>query len=104
MSSYMLTPERIHSQIRTELRGKIPLVVTFEKNSGEIRVMTCTTNLDQIPPSQWPDKKLTEQLDSTESTTYQVFDLEKQQWRSFRLDSIIQVVHGSYTYYPLIRD
>lgn len=93
-----VTRAQVHGQIRAELQSETPLVVTFEKGDGEIREMTCTTNLNQIPPSQWPDKKLTEQLDNHESTTYRVYDLQKQGWRSFRLDSIMRIVHGDFDY------
>ena len=94
----MVTRNDIKRDIRRELNTEIPLVVTFEKADGEIRVMTCTTNLDQIPSEKWPDKKLVEHINNTESTTYRVFDLEKQDWRSFKLDSIIKIVHGNYDY------
>jgi hypothetical protein len=101
-NSIAVTRQQIHSNIRAELKSEIPLVVTFEKTDGEIREMTCTTNLNQIPPSEWPDKKLTEHLDNSELTTYRVYDLQKQGWRSFRLDSIIRITHGSLDY--ILRD
>jgi hypothetical protein len=98
MAAIPVTRAKVKESIRAELRTNIPLVVTFEKSDGEIRVMRCTTDLDQIPPSQWPDAKLTEQVNDEQSTTYRVFDLQKQQWRSFRLDSILEIIHGGFTY------
>lgn len=61
--------------------------VTFTKKNGETRVMRCTTNLDKVPSASQP--KGTGGNYSAE--TKRVFDLDKKEWRSFRLDSIISV-------------
>ena len=61
-------------------------VVTFDKVDGERRIMTCTLKEELLP-----------ELPSTNSVRVQsdevvvVFDLEKNDWRSFRVDSFISI-------------
>ena len=64
--------------------------VTFRKKDGEIRVMTCTTNLDLIPPSAWPQNKVTIS-EATKERTMRVYDLNAQGWRSFVIDNVQNV-------------
>ena len=59
--------------------------VVFTKVNGEKREMTCTLLADKLPPQE--SKK--EPREST--NTISVWDLEKNNWRSFRLDSILSV-------------
>lgn len=69
------------------------LIVTFLKKDGSERVMRCTTNLDMIPAEKHPkgDKPISESAEKKVETAKRVFDLEKQEWRSFRYDSVIAV-------------
>lgn len=67
--------------------GKQLVEVTFRKKDGEIRVMTCTTNLDLIPPSSWPQNKIN-LSEATKDRTMRVYDLNAQGWRSFVLDNV----------------
>lgn len=69
------------------------LIVTFLKKDGTERVMRCTTNLDMIPAEKHPkgDKPIKEGEEKKVETAKRVFDLEKQEWRSFRYDSVIAV-------------
>jgi hypothetical protein len=64
--------------------------VTFRKKDGEIRAMTCTTNLDLIPPSAWPKNKVAIS-EATKERTMRVYDLNVQGWRSFVLDNVQNV-------------
>jgi len=72
--------------------------VRFKKVNGDIRVMLCTINPDLIPKQ--PDaeqpfendmltlsEKKAPRKQSDES--YRVYDVEKDGWRSFRWDSVI---------------
>lgn len=68
--------------------SKNGMVVTFIKKDGTERVMRCTTNLNNVPSEKHPKGTGT---GSTE-TVKKVFDLDKQEWRSFRVDSVISVV------------
>ena len=74
--------------VRKILNEKI-VEVTFIKDSGETRIMECTTNLDHIPPSAWPKAKIDEQPNT--SRTLRVFDVKAQGWRSFKLDSVVGI-------------
>lgn len=62
------------------------MVVTFEKKDGTIRKMRCTSDLNRIPEENHP-------LGTGVKKTgiKPVFDLDKNEWRSFRLDSIISI-------------
>lgn len=64
--------------------------VTFRKKDGEHRVMTCTTSLELIPPSAWPQNKVTIS-EATKERTMRVYDLNAQGWRSFVLDNVTNV-------------
>jgi IMP cyclohydrolase len=61
--------------------------VTFVKKDGTERVMLCTLDENSIPKEKAP--KGVERSAPTESMA--VFDVEKQEWRSFRFDSIKRV-------------
>ena len=65
-----------------------PATVTFTKKDGTERVMKCT-----LEESQLPKVELKEDAKSRkESTTsMRVFDLEKQEWRSFTIKSVKRV-------------
>jgi transcription-repair coupling factor (superfamily II helicase) len=64
--------------------------VTFTKVDGTERVMECTLRGDLIPASpvdpDKPKRVVKENLD-----VVRVFDTEKQEWRSFRIDSVVSV-------------
>ena len=61
--------------------------VNFEKADGTIREMCCTLKKDLIPP---PDKDPVNQKKVREinEEVIVVWDLEKEAWRSFRLDRL----------------
>jgi len=63
------------------------LLVTFMKKNGEERTMRCTQAMDLITENMHPTG-----LGGTYSPDQvRVFDLDKEEWRSFRKDSIIRV-------------
>ena len=59
--------------------------VTFTKVNGEVRTMPCTLREDLVPAYErkTPVKK--------ESDTISVWCLDKQEWRSFRLDNLLEL-------------
>ena len=60
-------------------------IVTFVKKNGELRKMKCTLKEEVLP----------DLVGTTRKRNYDVlpvWDLEKNAWRSFRLDSIEEVV------------
>lgn len=56
----------------------------FIKANGETRKMRCTLHEDNIPEDKRPKNTGRKQAEDTIA----VFDLDKQEWRSFRYDSI----------------
>lgn len=61
-------------------------VITFKKKDGTIRKMKCTRNPKQIPEDQHPKNESVES-----SASIRVFDLEKQEWRSFIVENVMSV-------------
>jgi hypothetical protein len=61
------------------------VTVTFFKMNGEQRIMDCTLDEGRIPNEKLP-KGTSKKTPPTDSIA--VFDLQKQEWRSFRFDSI----------------
>jgi len=65
------------------------LKVTFTKVNGEERIMTCTTNLQLIPEYARP--KTEGDISDKESPVQRAFDLNKNEWRSFRKENVKSV-------------
>jgi polyisoprenoid-binding protein YceI len=62
--------------------------VTFTKADGTERVMKCTLNPEQLPKVEIKE----DAKPRKESTTsMRVFDLEKNEWRSFTIKNVKQV-------------
>lgn len=66
--------------------GKI--TVTFTKKDGTDRVMECTRDFSVIPADKHPKGETVEAATPNTSDAVQAFDLEKQEWRSFKTSSI----------------
>ena len=60
--------------------------VTFTKKDGTDRKMLCTLNMDSVPSEYHP--KTDGNATSRTNESVRVFDLEKEAWRSFRLDAV----------------
>lgn len=61
--------------------------ITFTKTNGEQRTMHCTLKESIVVPYE----KKTERTKNHSDEVIAVWDLEKDAWRSFRLDSITEV-------------
>lgn len=59
-------------------------VVVFKKADGTIREMECTLADYLLPETKGTGRKPSKDV-------LVVFDLEKEEWRSFRTDSVIEV-------------
>lgn len=64
-----------------------PCMVQFTKADGTTRHMKCTLNEELIPPSD-PNKV---NVRKHNPDVLPVWDLEKQDWRSFRYDTILEI-------------
>ena len=71
--------EELHETLKDSI-----VTVTFTKKNGELRKMTCTLLEDYLPPLEGSSAK-------RNPSVMPVWDLEKDAWRSFRIDSIIEV-------------
>lgn len=74
--------EWLQGVMRTEIVN-----LTFRKTDGTLRNMKCTLLPKFLPeaiPSDKPKRKVSED-------TLAVFDLEKNEWRSFRYDSVTEI-------------
>jgi hypothetical protein len=60
--------------------------LAFTKVDGTRRDMKCTLNADFIPTDKLPKNESTRKVSET---SLAVFDLEKQEWRSFKTESVI---------------
>ena len=85
MKSEIDTPEG-REWLRGLLRGE-KVTITFTKKDETERKMVCTLKEEKIPSEKSP--KNTGKSQSDEALA--VFDLEKQDWRSFRFDSVKKI-------------
>ena len=73
--------------LRSVLKDSV-VTITFTKKDGDERVIKATLKEDLIPEDMIP-KGTSTRKKSEESQS--VFDVEKDEWRSFRWDSIKQL-------------
>lgn len=73
--------------IRSTLKSNI-CNIKFTKKNGEIREMVCTLRDDVVVPHE----KTTDRVKQINEEVLAVWDCEKNAWRSFRVDSIIDVL------------
>lgn len=71
--------------IRSTLTSNI-CKVKFTKTNGEVRDMTCTLKEGVVVPHE----KKTDRVKEVNDDVLAVWDCEKNAWRSFRFDSIIE--------------
>ena len=68
-----------------------PVTVSFLKKDGQLRVMTCTRNMELVPPSAWPkdaDKQVINSAPKSEATI-RVYDVKASGWRSFIIENVV---------------
>jgi len=64
-----------------------PVTVVFEKKDGTLREMRCT--LKDVP--QYERKTESETTRKKNDEIMSVYDMDKSEWRSFRIDSIKEI-------------
>lgn len=72
--------------LRNRLRDG-PVEVTFVKKNGEERVLNCTLKSDVVPLYE----KKTDKEKAKNDDVLSVWDLDINEWRSFRFDSIKRI-------------
>ena len=83
--------DEFKNQVRELLHDSKDLRIVFTKKDGTDREMFCTLNESKIPTEKQPKSEGTES--TTAGSALRVFDTEKQEWRSFRWDSVKEVTH-----------
>lgn len=89
------TPEE-RNEMREWLKGHLrfgEVTVTFKKVDGTLRTMRCTTNPELLPPVPEPveGEAAVKKEHKENPDVARVFDLDKQDWRSFRFDSVTEI-------------
>ena len=69
--------------------------ITFTKVNGEERIMDCTLQENLVPATKYTNRKQNEEV-------LPVFDINKGEWRSFRLDSITNIEPLEYQDYGVL--
>ncbi len=68
---------------------KNPTTVTFLKKDGTQRVMRCTRSPSQIPEDLQPKNGTNDS-----ETSIRVFDLDKNEWRSFIVENVKRIEYS----------
>ena len=84
--------------VRSLLQNQ-PITVSFIKSDGSVSDMNCTLNWELIPMDKQPkgDVPVEDLLKESKKRrepdphTLRVFDIEKQEWRSFRFDRLTKI-------------
>jgi len=99
---YIEQDKRIMNTINKEYLHKLlqegTVDIVFTKVNGERREMKATLNPGNIPEDKMPKQQVLNEYDESpikprkeNPNVLRVFDEEKQEWRSFRLDSVTEV-------------
>ena len=78
--------EKLEGQLRTSI-----MEVTFNKISGDKRVMTCTLNVSHLPPATKKDPMTQEKIRKINEEVMSVWDTTAEGFRSFRMANITEV-------------
>ena len=79
-------------QVKKALHDSKDLRIVFTKKDGTDREMFCTLNESKIPSDKQPKSEASNStaVGSGNESAVRVFDTIKQEWRSFRWDSVKQ--------------
>lgn len=66
-------------------------IVTFTKSDGTERVMKCTLKPEQLPKVEISEGAENKKPRKESTTSMRVFDLEKNEWRSFTIKKVTKV-------------
>ncbi len=81
-------------QLVSDLKYRVVEVIFEARGTGELRKMTCTLMRSELPPEYQDKKKLDEHVQrqrDPNSDLVVVWDLKARGWRSFHLDSVVDV-------------
>jgi hypothetical protein len=83
-----------YENVLEQLKNNV-LQVTFSKVNGEERIMPCTLQTEYMPELSESKVQRAEEL-SVNKSVIRAFAIDKQSWRSFRVDNVkaIEVING----------
>lgn len=90
-------PDHFHAMPLAERKNVLKALlkshceVTFTKVDGSIRTMPCTLRIDSIPVANLPIIKEDSRQKKDNVETVSVWCLDKQSWRSFKIQNIISI-------------
>jgi hypothetical protein len=88
----MSTGTNLFEYLKTDLKKLLVeniLSVTFKKKDGTERVMKCTLMAEHLPVTEKHEDDEAKKDKKQSDTNIAVWDLDKNAWRSFRIDSIV---------------
>lgn len=89
IQEYLKTPE-FREWLIGLLSEQSPATITFTKKDGTNRVMKCTRSPSLIPEEHQPKDGKT----NDSETSLRVFDLDKNEWRSFIIENIKRIQYN----------
>lgn len=88
IGGYNELEQSLKDPIESALNEGLTIEVIFTKVDGTERKMLCTKNKEIISERYTPEERKTEREYKEPEGVARVFDLEKNDWRSFRYDSV----------------
>ena len=79
-----MTKDEMKSALHSAIR-----IVVFTKTTGEVRTMNCTLSEAFIPEDKRPKGGV---ITGENENLLRVFDVDKKDWRSFKLDSVMKFI------------
>jgi len=80
------------NELEQQLKENI-MEVTFNKISGDKRIMTCTLNASYLPPAKKDEPLTQKKIRKLNEEVLVVWDINAKGFRTFRMANIIEVKH-----------
>ena len=80
------------NELEQQLKENI-MEVTFNKISGDKRIMTCTLNASYLPPAKKDEPLTQKKIRKINEEVLVVWDINAKGFRTFRMANIIEVKH-----------
>lgn len=88
---YKTNPELTKKLVKELLNSGL-VRIHFKKVNGEFRDMQCTTNESFIPKEPVVENKVPKIVRKENEGVCRVFDVNKNEWRSFKWENLIDVI------------
>ena len=88
---YKTNPELVKTLVKKRLSSGL-VRVHFKKVNGEFRDMLCTNDSRFIPPAPIAEDKVLKIVRKENEGVCRAFDVNKNEWRSFKWENIIDII------------